>query len=129
MEEQEKIVRELFENMESAYGQGPKEVEPREGEKYRFIWKLKTNEDDSVYGLYQMGDWIYIRGLTIKYGDSEESKIYPMMNELNDICHYSIVTGLPDNHRFAIEQNHFCRSNSLSVDELWHLFQKCFEDL
>ena len=50
-----------------------------------------------------------------------------MMNELNDIGHYGVFRKLPEDHGFVIEQNHFCRSNSLSVEELWHLISKMYE--
>ena len=47
MEKQEEIVRQFFAEMEKKQGQSPKELSPRDGEKYRFTWQMSGDEGKS----------------------------------------------------------------------------------
>jgi len=126
MTDQHEIVKKLVSEMGDQFGQMPSSIEPKTGESFRYVWKLTTESKQSVYGMYQIGDWFYIRAITKQFSDMPEKLALMLVNELNDICHYGVFYRLPDQQGFSVEQNHFIRSSPLALEEIAHMISQLY---
>ena len=118
MEKQEEIIRQFFDALKESQGQSPKELPPREGEKYRFAWKMEGDEGNSYYEMFQMGDCLYLTADTETYADNDEFKMLQLLNWLNGWSHYGIFTHSPKDKKVLYEQTHFCRYFEYNVHEI-----------
>ena len=124
MTDQHEIVKKLVSEMADQFGQMPLSVEPKIGESFRYVWRLTTDSKQSVYGMFQIGDWFYIRAITQRFSDMPDNLALALVNELNDICHYGVFYRLPDKMGFSVEQNHFIRNSPLALAEITHMISQ-----
>jgi hypothetical protein len=118
MEKQEKIIREFFSKIEEKQEQSPKELPTRSGEKYRFGWRMKGDQGESTYELFQMGDCLYFTADTRTLANNDEYKMLQLLNWLNGWSHYGIFTYSQQEKIVLYEQTHFCRFFEYTVEEI-----------
>ena len=124
MEKQEEIVRQFFAEMEKKQGQSPKELSPRDGEKYRFTWQMSGGEGKSYYEMFQMGDCLYLTADAETSAEYDELKMLQLLNWLNGWSHYGTFTYDPSSNLVLYEQTHFCRYFEYNVHEIDDFFKQ-----
>jgi len=122
MEKQERIVRQFFSDLKSKNGVSPVEQAPRDGEKYLFSWRMKSDKGEAIYELFQMGDCLYFTARTQTQADNDEFRILKLLNWLNGWSHYGIFTYAPKQKTVLYEQTHFCRLFEYTVEEIYSFY-------
>jgi hypothetical protein len=124
MDKQEKIIRQFISDFEKRQGSAPREVDPTNGEKYLFVWRMKSDKGEALYELFQLGDCLYFTARTETLADNDEFRMLKLLNWLNGWSHYGIFTYAPHQKIVLFEQTHFCRFFEYSVDEIHHFHRQ-----
>jgi len=118
MNEQQKILIDLFAMMNEQDGFAPNELKPEEREIYKYGWRVK-NLHETYFEIAQIDNVLYLIAETKSYSENEELKILQLLNHLNGWSHYGIFTYSEETKRIMIEQTHFCRKFCYDKNEVY----------
>ena len=124
MEKQEKIIRQFIIELEKGQREFPKELPPRDGEKYLFKKQMTGYDEKSYYEIFQMGDCLYFTGVQEISHQHDELTTLQLINWLNGWSHYGIFSLHSSNNYILYEQTHFCRFFEYTIAEITDFYNQ-----
>jgi len=116
MDEQEKIIREFFNKMQTENGIAIENIE-KENSICCFRWQLTTDKENSVWELKQLPRHILIKTLSLKFEKFPSEKIIPLLNRMNYVNHKGTFF-LGTKGDIYLESSHFYRNHFYVEEEL-----------